>query len=76
MKFVEMFRGSIALSNSQNQKKDFFRHQTLFFLTKVSEWNAFDDMEKGLAKMSLQCIEMPKYDNLNETSNTKDLLKD
>lgn len=45
-------------------------------MTKTSEWGSFDEVGGGLAKLNLECIEMPKYDGLNDKLETEDLLID
>ena len=76
MKFVEMYHGSITISDSMRRRKEIYRHQALFFLSKTSELGSFDEVGGGLAKLNLECIEMPKYDKLNEKLETEDLLID
>ena len=65
-----MYNGSITLSDSIGRIKDLYRHQAIFFLSKTSEWGSFDEVGGGLAKLNLDCIEMPKYDALNEQLET------
>jgi hypothetical protein len=71
-----MYRGNITLSDSMARRKDLYRHQALFFLTKTSEWGTFEEIGGCLGKLSLECIEMPKYDGLNDKMETEELLID
>ena len=71
-----MYHGSITISDSMRRRKEIYRHQALFFLSKTSELGSFNDVGSGLAKLNQECIEMPKYDKLSEKLETDDLLID
>jgi len=71
-----MYHGSITLSDSLGRRKEIYRHQALFFLSKISDWSSSDEVGGGLAKLNLECIEMPRYDKLNEKMDTEEILID
>jgi hypothetical protein len=71
-----MYHGSITLSDSMARRKEIYRHQAILFLSKTSDLGSFDEVGVEIAKLNLECIEMPKYDKLNEKLETEDLLID